>query len=288
MTSLAVLGVGRIGGECAFAATTLGIIDELILADVYKPLLRAQALDLLHTNTDIPISTETGRIRDADICIFAAGSPRNPSIKTRADLFDANLPVAEACIQHLGGFGGKLIIVSNPMDVFCYYFQKKLGMPQEDCIGFGGQLDSRRFEVALGSRGIGGPAFVMGEHGEHQVPIFSHLGREMPLPEREEILAELRGASMEVISGKGGTAFGPASHIIDLIRMLKGEKSEIITAALSLDGEYGYSNCAMGVPVRVSSNGAKVIPDWPIDRWEREQLDEAGAFLRSLCRRLDV
>ncbi len=288
MTTLAVLGVGRIGGECAFAAATLGIIDELVLADVYKPLLRAQALDLLHTNTDIPISTENNRIRDADICIFAAGSPRNPSIKTRADLFDANLPVAEACIQHLGGFGGKLIVVSNPMDVFCYYFQKKLGMPQEDCIGFGGQLDSRRFAVALAGHGIDGPAYVLGEHGEHQVPLFSHLGREIPVTEREEILTELRGASMEVISGKGGTAFGPASHIIDLIRMLKGEKHETITVALSLDGEYGYSNCAMGVPAHISSNGAKVMCDWPLDAWEREQLNEAGTFLESLCRRLDV
>lgn len=288
MTSLAVLGVGRIGGECAFAATALGIIDELILADVYKPLLRAQALDLLHTNTDIPISTENDRIRDADICIFAAGSPRNPSIKTRADLFDANLPVADDCIKRLEGFEGKLIVVSNPMDIFCYYFQKKLGMPQEDCIGFGGQLDSRRFEVALAGRGIDGAAYVLGEHGEHQVPLFSHLGREIPLAAREEILAELRGVSMEVISGKGGTSFGPASHIVELIRMLKGEKNEMITVSLSLDGEYGYSDCAMGVPAQVSSNGAKLLGDWRLDAWEREQLDRAGAFLESLCRRLDV
>jgi len=288
MTSLAVLGVGRIGGECAFAATTLGIIDELILADVYKPLLRAQALDLLHMNSDIPISTETGRICDADICIFSAGSPRNPSIKTRMDLFDANLPVADDCMKHLEGFEGKLIVISNPMDIFCYYFQKKLGMPQENCIGFGGQLDSRRFEVALAGRGIDGPAYVMGEHGEHQVPLFSHLQKDIPLPEREEILADLRGASMEVIAGKGGTAFGPASHIVDLIRMLKGEKNGTITASLSLAGEYGYSDCAMGVPAYVSSEGAKVIPDWPLDAWERQQLDVAGEFLKSLCRRLDV
>ncbi|MCQ1537917.1 lactate dehydrogenase [Methanocalculus taiwanensis] len=288
MTSLAVLGVGRIGGECAFAAATLGIIDELILADIYKPLLRAQALDLLHTNIEIPISTETARIRDADICIFAAGSPRNPSIKTRADLFDANLPVAQECIQHLKSFEGKLIVVSNPMDIFCYYFQKKLGMPREDCIGFGGQLDSRRFEVALEGRGIEEAAYVLGEHGEHQVPLFSHLGRDILPSEREEILSELRGSSMEIISGKGGTAFGPASHIIDLIRMLKGEKRETITASLSLDGEYGFQNCAMGVPVSVSSDGAKMIGEWPLDAWEREHLDEAGAFLQSLCRRLDV
>ena len=288
MTSLAVLGVGRIGGECAFAASALGIIDELILADVYEPLLRAQTLDLSHTPLDIPITTDRSRIREADLCIFAAGSPRNPSVKTRADLFDANLPVAEACMKHLDGFTGTLIVVSNPMDVFTYYFQKELGIPRERCIGFGGQLDSRRFEVALRSRGIEGDGWVIGEHGEHQVPLFSKIDTPVPHIEREAILTELRGASMAVIQGKGGTAFGPALHITDLIRMLTGERDATITCSLALDGEYGFSGCAMGVPARISRNGAEVIGDWELDAWEEEQLQKAGGFLQSLCRRLDA
>ena len=288
MTSLAVLGVGRIGGECAFAASALGIVDELILADVYEPLLRAQALDLSHAPLDIPITTDRSRIREADICIFAAGSPRNPSVKTRADLFDANLPVAEACMKHLDGFSGTLIVVSNPMDVFTYYFQKMLEIPRERCIGFGGQLDSRRFEVALRSRDMEGTGWVIGEHGEHQVPLFSHLDIPVGSDEREEILTELRGVSMAVIKGKGGTAFGPALHITGLIRMLTGEKSETITCSLSLEGEYGFSDCAMGVPARISRKGAEVIGDWELDAWEERHLQAAGEFLQPLCRRLNV
>ncbi|MBR1368415.1 lactate dehydrogenase [Methanocalculus chunghsingensis] len=288
MTSLAVLGVGRIGGECAFAASALGIVDELILADVYEPLLRAQVLDLSHAPLDIPITTDRSRIREADICIFAAGSPRNPSVKTRADLFDANLPVAEACMKHLNGFSGTLIVVSNPMDVFTYYFQKKLQIPRERCIGFGGQLDSRRFEVALRNRRMDGDGWVIGEHGEHQIPLFSKIGIPVPDAERDAILTELRGASMAVIQGKGGTAFGPALHITDLIRMLTGEKDATITCSLSLEGEYGFSGCAMGVPARISRGGAEVIGDWELDQWEEKHLHEAGGFLQSLCRRLDV
>lgn len=288
MTSLAVLGVGRVGGECAFAAAALGIIDELILTDTYEPLLRAQVLDLLHTPLGIPVSTETGAIRDADICIFAAGSPRNPSIKTRADLFDANLPVAEACRKHLDGFSGKMIVVSNPMDIFCYYFSRVLDLPRRDCIGFGGQLDSRRFEVALQRRGIEGEAYVLGEHGEHQVPIFSRLREPVADQLREEILAGLRGSSMEIIAGKGGTAFGPALHIVELIRMLSGTKKETITCSLSLDGEYGYEGCAMGVPATISQKGAEIDDDWRLDAWERKHLDAAASHLQALCRRLDV
>jgi malate dehydrogenase len=92
MARLAVIGVGRIGGEVAYLAASLGIVDELVLYDCAPDLLRAQVLDLEHTGLPIPISTDTRAIREADICIFSAGLPRNPSVKTRADLLEANLP----------------------------------------------------------------------------------------------------------------------------------------------------------------------------------------------------
>ena len=288
MTSLAVLGVGSIGGECAFIASALGIIDELILTDVYEPLLRAQMLDLSHAPIDIPIITDPSAIREADICIFSAGSPRNPSIKTRADLFDANLPVFKACKNYLNGFSGTLIIVSNPVDVFTYYLQKSLDLPRERCIGFGGQLDSRRFAVALRNRNINGQAWLIGEHGEHQVPLFSHLETQVEEKLREDILTELRGVTMPIIEGKGGTAFGPALHIANLIQLLTGSLKETITCSLSLDGEYGFSECAMGVPTSVSRDGARVLDGWSLDAWEEKHLQEAGLFLQSLCRKLRI
>ena len=40
----------------------------------------------------LTITTDKNAIRDADVCIFSAGLPRNPSVKTRADLLEANLP----------------------------------------------------------------------------------------------------------------------------------------------------------------------------------------------------
>ena len=40
MARLAIVGVGRIGGEVAYLAASMGIIDELILYDVANDLLR--------------------------------------------------------------------------------------------------------------------------------------------------------------------------------------------------------------------------------------------------------
>jgi malate dehydrogenase len=285
MARLAIIGVGRIGGEVAYLATAMGIADGLVLYDSAQDLLRAQVLDIRHTGLDISISTEKSDIRDADVCIFSAGLPRNPSIKTRADLLEANLPAAEEAAALLAGFSGILIVVTNPTDINTYYLCTKTGLPRERCIGFGGQLDSARFGIALRDRNISGFPFVLGEHGEHQVPVFSRLCREVGWEQREEILSELRGASMEVIKGKGGTVFGPALHLTQLVRMVLLDTRELVACSALLQGEYGISRCSLGLPVIIGKEGIRKIEEWSLDPWEQAKMDEAGRFAQELCRR---
>ena len=285
MARLAVIGVGRIGGEVAYLAASLGIVDELVLYDSAPDLLRAQVLDLEHTGLPIPISTDTRAIREADICIFSAGLPRNPSIKTRADLLEANLSATRDGIALLKGFSGILVTVTNPMDANNFVLCKKSGIGRERCIGFGGQADSARFGLALRNRGITGFPFVLGEHGEHQVPLFSSLASRVENGQREEILAELRGASMEVIRGKGGTVFGPALHLVHLTRIILKDARELIACSAVLEGEYGLSGCSLGVPARVGRNGIRKIEEWDLDAWETAKMNEAGQFVKDLCTR---
>ncbi|NMB77605.1 MAG: lactate dehydrogenase [Methanomicrobiales archaeon] len=283
MARLAVVGVGRIGGEVAYMASALGIVDELVLYDNVPDLLKAQVLDLHHTGLDITISTDRNEIAGADICLFAAGLPRNPTVKTRADLLDANLPATNDCTSFLNGFSGILITVTNPMDTNNYYLCKKTGLPRERCIGFGGQLDSARFGVALRHRNISGIPFVLGEHGEHQVPVFSRLPAQVPAPLRNEILSELRGSSMEIIKGKGGTVFGPALHLANLVRMVLSDTRELTICSSVLEGEYGISGCSLGVPVRIGREGILGIEEWDLDAWETGKMTAAGTFAKNLC-----
>jgi len=283
MARLAVIGVGRIGGEVAYLSASLGIVDELVLYDSAPDLLRAQVLDLEHTGLQIPISTDTSAVREADICIFSAGIPRNPSVKTRADLLEANLSATRDGIALLKEFSGILVTVTNPMDANNFVLCKKSGIARERCIGFGGQLDSARFGLALRNRGITGFPFVLGEHGEHQVPLFSSLASRVENGQREEILAELRGASMEVIKGKGGTVFGPALHLVNLTRIILQDARELICCSAVLEGEYGLSRCSLGVPARIGRDGIRKIEIWDLDAWETAKMNEAGEFVKNLC-----
>ena len=284
MTRLAVMGVGRIGGEVAYLATILGLVDELVLYDQSASLLKAQVLDIQHTGVPVSVTTETRDIREADICIFAAGTPRTPADKTRADLIAANIPVIRKCAELLDGFSGILVTVTNPMDVNNFLMSRLTGIPRERCIGFGGQLDSARFSLALRQRHIRGKVVVLGEHGNYQVPIFSRLLQPVTEDIRDTILDELRGASMEVIKGKGGTVFGPAYHIATLIRLLLSDSQETIPCSAVLEGEYGISECSLGVPVRVGRTGIEDVITWNLDPWEQAGIVQAGAFVRDLCR----
>src|SRR5271157_5895065 len=284
MTCLSVLGAGKIGGEVAYLASVLGLIDRLILYDANTPFLDAQVLDLRHTGLDIEISTDPWKARESDICMFSAGFPRNPSVKTRADLLRVNLPVVEECTKPLHGYDGVLITVTNPMDPNNYFLWEHTGMDSSRCIGFGGQLDSARFALALKKRSIRGQAWVLGDHGEHQVPVFSSLPEPVPAGPREEIVADLKCASMEVINGKGGTVFGPAWHISQLIRMIRDDSRSLITCSCVLNGEYGIDGCSLGVPARIGRNGIHKIEEWDLDEWEKARLNAAAENVKQLCR----
>ncbi|MCU0631677.1 MAG: lactate dehydrogenase [Methanolinea sp.] len=288
MTTLSVLGVGRIGGEIAYLSAILGLADELVMYDAVPAFLHSQVLDIQHTGLDIPVSTDWKEVKHSDICVFSAGLPRNPDVKTRADLLQSNLPVAFECSQALRGFDGVLITVTNPMDANNYYLCRKNGLSPQKCLGFGGQLDSARFGLELRKKGIKGDPWVIGDHGEFQVPLFSHLKDPVRNPVRDEILGNLRGASMEIIKGKGGTVFGPAYHIAGLIQAVAEDRRSTLTCSCILDGEYDFKGCSIGVPAVIGRDGVRDILEWKMDAWEQSHFQNAGEFVMGLCKDLGV
>ncbi|WP_062398584.1 malate dehydrogenase [Methanogenium cariaci] len=291
MTSLSVMGVGKIGGEVAYLASVLGgIADDICLYDIDATLSRAQALDILHTGIDLSVSTDPGDISRADIAVFSAGRARTPDIKTRADLLSVNLPAVDECAGFLEGYAGVLITITNPMDANNYFLHRRCHIPRERCVGFGGgQLDAARFGGYLKESGIPGDAWVLGEHGEHQVPLFSSLPEDVPESVRNEILGKMRRSSMEVIrGGKGGTVFGPAWHIVNLIRNVAEDSHAVLPVSCVLNGEYGVTGCSLGgVPARIGRSGIEEIIEWNLDTWEEARFREAAVASSALCRRAD-
>jgi malate dehydrogenase len=286
MKSLAIFGAGTIGGGVAHLLNIRGLVHRIVLYDKNKEILQAQRLDILHTNNNLSISINPEDIRKCDIVIFTAGLPRNTSTRTRADLLLTNLPAAADCASFLKGFSGILIVVTNPMDIITYYLYSQTGIPKKRIIGFGGQLDSARFTYDLHTRGIPDKGVIIGEHGEHQVPVFSRLSTPVQEDIRDEILIGLRGASMDIIKGKGATEFGPAWHISELVRSVLSDAQVMMPCSCILEGEYGFSGCSLGVPAIIGKEGISTIEEWNLDPWEKDHLNKAGEFVTSICSEL--
>ncbi|WFN35843.1 lactate dehydrogenase [Methanomicrobium antiquum] len=288
MTHLSIIGAGKIGGEVAYLSAVLGIADKITITDCNSSLLHAQKLDIIHTGLDLDITTDLSDLKNSDIIVFTAGLPRNPTVKTRADLLNSNIPVADEFCSNINGFKGIVINVTNPVDALNYYICKKAGLNRRRCIGFGGLVDLARFENFLNIRGFDSKgSFVMGEHGEHQVPVFSDLLEKTDSEIREEILSDMKNASMPVIKGKGGTVFGPAFNIIRLVSAIKEDKKEILPCSCILEGEYGLFNLSIGVPARIGKEGVEEIIEKQLDDWELDKLKEASVHLKNLCRRAE-
>ncbi|HJJ46738.1 MAG TPA: lactate dehydrogenase [Methanocorpusculum sp.] len=283
MTIIAAFGMGRVGGEATYTSAITGFADELVLYDLNKELLHAQKLDIQHA-FDIAVSTDPKDFKDADYCIFTAGYSRSPSVKTRTDLLDKNLPIAKECAEILKGFSGKLIVVTNPMDILTWYFANHTSLDKNQVVGFGGILDSKRFNLALENMGIQETSIVLGEHGENQVPIFSTLLVDVPETIREEVLLGLRGSSMPIIKGKGGTVFGPGYHISQMLENI--ELGRKMICSLPADGAYGIDRCSIGLPATVTMDGSKIDESLRLDDWEQAKLHAAAHFLQNFCRRI--
>ncbi|WOF15688.1 lactate dehydrogenase [Methanoplanus sp. FWC-SCC4] len=287
MTSLSIMGVGKVGAEVAYLSTVTQIADTINIYDSVPSLLTAQKLDLLHTGIDINLNTDPEMLTESDIIVFSAGMPRTPDIKTRADLLESNLPVAREFCRMIKNYDGIVITITNPMDANNYFIQKESGIKREKCIGFGGQLDLARLKYFLSKRGYDTKgAWVMGEHGEHQVPVFSGMKEEVPENIRNEILLEMRGASMPVIKGKGGTVFGPAYNVFSLIKAIINDENKLLPCSCVLRGEYNTEGCSICVPVRVGRNGISEIIECHLDSWEEEKFSCAASHLKDLCRRV--
>jgi len=124
----------------------------------------------------------------------------------RADLARANLPLFHAYARALAehGHGDEVVlIVSNPVELGVEVFSRYLG--RRRVIGIGAYSDTLRFrrEIAqsVGVRRQMVHAYVVGEHGDDMVPLWSSVDiYGMDDEEREGVLDRMR-------SGRGAATF---------------------------------------------------------------------------------
>src|SRR3990170_645564 len=291
---LGVVGVGKLGGAVAFALARETPFEDLVLVDAVEGLAWAQAEDIRHGLTGRAAGTvRAGTIEDlrgADVVVVTAGRGRRSGM-TRLDLLHANAGLVSGLAKDVARVAPRaaLVILTNPVDVMTTIAQEISGLPREQVVGSGALLDSFRLRALLAERLGARPseieAFVLGEHGDRAVPVFSRiLVRGAPLTlsteDRRGVTEDLRTLAARVIEVKQGTAFGPAGCTTALVQALAAHTPSVVPASVVLAGEYGLRDIAMGVPAVVGQGRVLRVEEWPLRSEEQAALQEAGHDLR--------
>jgi len=284
MRKATIIGTGSLGSCISYEIANRGIVDELVLIDIYKEMAEGNAEDIeqavaFRNNTKV-YAGEYEHAEGSDLIVVTAGKPRTPEMKSRMELLQVNKAIIRDVASKLRDVNGDFVVVTltNPVDLMNYLMWKYTGFERRRILGSAAQLDSSRFRVALSKR-YGIPildieAYTIGEHGENQVPVFSRVklkGEEKKFAEKErrEIENEIRESALRVISKKGATIFAPADNTADVIQSVLLDEKKLVVCSAILEGEYGLRDISIGVPVVLGKRGVEKILEWELD--EREE-----------------
>ena len=138
----------------------------------------------------------------ADLWVVSAGATVPPNLAkagaNRGGLAEGNAPVFRAYADALARYGQGteiVIVVSNPVELGVAYFADAIGRSR--VIGIGAYSDTLRFRreiaAALGVRRQRVSGFMLGEHGDAQVPVWSSVQvHGMDAAELAQTVARLR------------------------------------------------------------------------------------------------
>ncbi|MEW6573668.1 MAG: L-lactate dehydrogenase [Bacillota bacterium] len=309
MAKIAIIGIGSVGATAAYALVASDLAQEIVLLDINRSRVEGEALDLGDSTAfTTPKKVFVGEYEDchnADIVVFTAGANQRPG-ESRLALVERNYEVLRDVLNKLENHwrGGILIIVSNPVDVLTYAAAKTTGLERFRVIGSGTILDSARFRHALSAHaGVDARsihAYVIGEHGDTAVPLWSRATaagillddfcrqKGIPSPERKTITNFIRQAAYRIIERKGATYYAVGLGIRRICEAILKDQNSVLTVSGMLEGQYGYANTAFSLPTVVGKNGRGPAIELPLDRDEQAALKHSAALLKVAQERLSL
>lgn len=295
---IGIVGMGNVGAAAAHYIVANGFADQLVLIDKNEAKVKADALDFedamsnLQYHTDITVN-DYSALEDADVVISAIGS-----IKLQDNAGDdrfAELPFTRVNAREVAenlkaaGFHGKLVVITNPVDVITSIYQQVTGLPKNHVIGTGTLLDSSRMKRAVASRlGLDPRSVVgynLGEHGNSQFTAWSTV-RVLGKPITE--LAEARGLDLEgldheakvgghtVFHGKKYTNYGVSTAAVKLaLTIMSNSLTEMPVS--NYREEYGIY---LSYPAVVGNDGIVEQLQLDLTQEELDKLQNSANFIK--------
>lgn len=308
---VAIIGCGFVGSSTAFALMQSRLFSEMVLLDVDMARAEGEAMDISHGMPfSGPMKIYAGTyddIADADIIIITAGANQKPN-ETRLDLVQRNVEIFRSIIPEIAkrDCQGILLIVSNPVDILTWVALKLSGFPENRVIGSGTVLDTARLKYLLGehlgvdNRGV--HAFVIGEHGDSELAVWSSATVSgVPLSrfcemrgyyehddETDRIYEDVKNSAYKIIDRKKATYYGIAMAIRRICASIVRNERSVLPVSSMMHGQYGLEDIVLSMPAIVDSQGVERIVPLSLDKEETERLRESAGALREVMDRVKL
>jgi malate dehydrogenase len=279
-----IVGAGFVGATAAYSLAIKGTCHEVVLYDINPDVAIGKALDIGQSTSYSPKGTivtaakDASGLSDCDIVVITAGVPRRREM-TRADLLLINAKIMKDVVGNIKKYSPNAIIlcVSNPLDIMNYVVHKLTGWQRNRIVGMAGALDGARMAYQINQKvGYGAGqtrAMLIGDHGQNMIPLpeISAIGG-VPLDQiisKEDmagIIDRTKNGGAEIVKHLGTSAYyAPGRAISVMVEAILDDSRIVMPSSVILDGEYGYKNISVGVPVVLGANGVEKIIELDLD-----------------------
>ncbi|HEY0787702.1 MAG TPA: malate dehydrogenase [Thermoanaerobaculia bacterium] len=299
-TKVTVVGAGHVGATVAQRIAEKALAD-VVLVDIIPGVPQGKSLDMMQS---APVEKFDARVTGAntyedtagsDIVVITAGLPRKPGM-SRDDLLWKNEEIVASVTQEVVKYSPDtiLIIVSNPLDAMCEVARRVSGFPRERVIGMAGVLDSARMRAFIAMElkvsVENTHAFVLGGHGDTMVPLPRYstvagipITELLPKERIDAIVDRTRNGGAEIVKLLNTSAwYAPASASTEMVEAILKDQKKILPCAALLQGEYGYKDLFVGVPVKLGARGMEQVIEIKLNDDEKAALQKSANAVKEL------
>lgn len=293
MSKVSIIGAGEVGASCATCLADRDFVNEIVIVDVKPGFAEGKALDLRQSAALKRFDTivkgytaDYAKTADSDVVVITSGITRKPGME-RSDLIATNAGIVREVSQQVAKYSPNavIVVVSNPLDVLCYCAWKSSGFPSNRVLGMSGQLDVARYKsfiaeaLNVSTKDI--QALILGGHGKSMVPMprYTTIGgipiRNLLSEDKvQEAIHRTQLGGEEIINYLGRSGwFAAGAAVCEMVEAVICDQRRVFTACAYLNGEYGYDDIYLGVPVILGKDGVERVIELELVTDDIERFD---------------
>ncbi|MDQ6928790.1 MAG: NAD(P)-binding domain-containing protein [Actinomycetota bacterium] len=304
--TVGVLGAGHVGSAVTNALVLLGACRRVVLFDRNMRRAEAEAWDVedgvpLLDEVEIMPTSSYSDLASADIVVVTVGASKMR--ENRLELLATNAGVIRDVVGALDDVAPEavLIMTTNPVDVLTRIAMERSTRPPNRIVGTGTMLETARLRHRLGQvlqidQGDV-HAYVIGEHGESALPVWSsaqvgsvrlddfHLPNGDPVSAiKGDLAAGVLRRAFDIVDRKGFTNQGLAVAVARIVRCIRRDQKQMLVLSSRPRAEYRIGDVVLGLPCIVGRSGIERQVVISLTADEQESLGRSAGILDAAYR----